>query len=149
MQQLAGGDEQRRNAPSASRLIRPSASILIPVVDAETSALTIQQFVARTWTEGVPFAVAEKFTDADVPYLEQFLKDPAQMDKWQNAVAVLGAIGSMRAKYALMSFLLAAPDNTLSLTEYKDRRASPSRWAGLLRGIARTARKAMPTRFVP
>ena len=103
----------------------PSPVLLSPVVHAQTDQLTIQQFVERTWLEGVPFAVATKFTDNDVPYLEEVLKDRARTKLWGNAVAVLGAIGTIRAKYVLMNFLLSDPRAALTPVEYKAKASVP------------------------
>jgi hypothetical protein len=78
----------------------------------------VSAFVQGGWVEGVPYNLAKLYTDEDVPALSSILGDQSKSSLWRNAVGTLGAIGTSRAKYALMVFLLRDPNAELSAAEY-------------------------------
>jgi hypothetical protein len=78
----------------------------------------VTSFIRRTWAEGIPYNTAKLYADDDVPFLAKILDDPLEAKLWPSVVGTLGAIGSDRARYVLLNFLLRNPDGQLSSTEY-------------------------------
>jgi hypothetical protein len=106
--------------PSAATSAQPSAATSTQPAAASSGAPEpVTAFIEKPWVEGVPYNAAKLYTDDDVSLLTGILQDNSRAILWKNAVATLGAIGTSRAKYALMAFLLKDPDGKLTDYEYK------------------------------
>lgn len=74
-----------------------------------TVSMPIEDFVAETHSNGVPYAAARAYGSEEVLYLTGVLRDPAQGTRWSVAVTVLAMIAEAEAVDAVIEFI-ARPD---------------------------------------
>lgn len=87
--------------------------------------VSIQEFVARHYTAGVPYLIAKQYTKREIPYLASVLADATQEEKWVTAVATLGAIGGEEARNAVIDFFHRDEGPALSRLEVEAKLCVP------------------------
>lgn len=67
--------------------------------------MDIEEFVKRSYFEGVPFAEASRFDSSVLPKLKAMLSEPEAAAHWSTIVGVVGVIGGPEASSILIGFL--------------------------------------------
>ncbi len=86
--------------------------------------LTIEEFVAQVYPEGIPMDEAERFTGADVAKVAPWLKDNSRAAYWANIAAVIGIVSDKDAYPRLRELILRPGTGKLPIEQYDGRVAA-------------------------
>lgn len=67
--------------------------------------ISIEEFVRRSYFEGVPFDKVQEYGSTVVPQLLEMLKDQREKPHWSNIVVTLGMIGDIKAFDPMVAFI--------------------------------------------
>ncbi len=75
------------------------------VINKPAENVSIEEFVRRSYFEGVPFEKVQEYESNVVLKLLKMLKDPSEKKHWSNIVVTLGMIGDIRAFDPMVDFI--------------------------------------------
>ena len=105
------------NAYRTLPLVALASETVMPQV-AESSPMSVRDFVRQIFIHGVPYEEASKYSSSAISTLQAMLNDPAEEAHWANIVVVLGMIGDESAVEPLITFVEADDERGLSRAHY-------------------------------
>lgn len=96
----------------------------VPFFSMAQQLVSIEDFVSRTYFQGIPYEQAIQYDENHVPQLKTILNDNSQSQLWSNAIVMLEIIGGEQELDYITRFILNEPEGKYSLAHERAKNAA-------------------------